>query len=378
MYTQGKRFLAVLGLAGALLGVGAVARVGWADWVRRDNTEGQVRVAIGLVPLNWNYYRDLAELEGMSAPKKVAALRRAVGLNEGNPWLRMELGGAEEGVRDFHAAEGSLRRAVELDTTYAPRAELAAFYFRRKDSGKFLEAARGALALPLPGGVKQDLGVLFGECWELVEDGAEIRRVVMPENAEDWLGYIWRSYLDFLMGSGRWAEARVAAARVMRGSVAEGKDVVLRYCEGMLGQGDGVEAAKAWKWSGSKEMGLGSTSSQKGFDWRYAGGGGLYFEVSGNGLKVGFSGKQAERCDVLWRYVVLEGGRRYRLKAVVKTPWRGPGLRWEVVAGGKDLLGGGETFDGIAGLARLVLRYERAVGTVRVEGDVMVGQAVIE
>jgi hypothetical protein len=109
----------------------------------------------------------------------------------------------------------------------------------------------------------------------------------------------------------------------------------------------------------------------------------VYFEKMGGGLRVSFSGRQPEQCDLLWRYVALEPGRKYRLRVKYRMPAPDAGLRWEVLADGKDLLegagalrdaGDGEkTLDfevpAEAGLGRLLLRYERVKGTVRVEGD---------
>lgn len=350
-----------------------------------------------MVPANWAYYRDLAELNPQEA---VAPLRRAVELNPRNAPLRIELGEYAEQAGDLATAEASFRSAVGLDRTYVARAELAGFYFRRRDRARFQETVRDALETG-----PRDAQMLFQECWELIGDGDAILREAIPDKKE-----VLEPYLEFLLRTNRLDAARPVASRVMAGGAggAEIREAILTYCDRMLAAGNREEAVGAWNWLAERRLigypnldgrelvtnrAFEPGTINRGFDWRFSSGSGVYYERGAAGvLKVGFSGKQPENYDVLWQPVALEGGGKYRLRVKYRTPVRDAGLRWEVLAGGKDLLygagvlsdaGAGERmleFDGPAtpSLGSLLLRYERVRGTVRVEGEAEIRDVELE
>ena len=397
-FTTGwARIAGCIGLAGAATGFYGATRIAWADWLWRASTEDTAGAAIALVPGNWTYYRDLAELR----PKDgVAPLRRAVELNPRNAPLRIELADYAERAGDFATAEESFRIAVTLDRTYAPRAEQAGFYFRRRDKSRFLKAVKSALEIE-----REDPRPLFEQCWELVGDGDPILREAIPDRPE-----VLRQYLSFLLDKGRTEAARPVAGRVMAagGTDTESREVMLSYCDRMLAAGDAGESVRAWNWlagrgpTGNPNRGARSLvtnggferpTTNRGFDWRYSSNGGLYFEDGIPGtLKVSFSGEQPERCEVLWQYVALEAGGKYRLRVKYRTPGLDAGLRWEVLTGGKDLLGGAGVLRGAgagertfefngpaaAGLGRLSLQDERVIGTVRIKGDAEIRSVELE
>jgi tetratricopeptide (TPR) repeat protein len=318
-------------------------------------------------------------------------LEQAVELNPRNSPLRIELGEYAEQAGDFATAEAAYRSAMALDHTYAPRGELAGFYFHRRDRARFIETARDALEVG-----QRDEQVLFEECWALIGNGDEILRVVIPDKKE-----VLQRYMEFLLSTNRGKAADPVIKRVMAagGDDKEIREAILTYCDQMIAAGNQKEAVNAWNWLRERTVVGGSKPDarelltnrefkpgtiNRGFDWRYENGSGIYYErVTPGVLKLSFSGKQPENYNVLWQPVALEGKGRYRLRVKYLTPERDSGLRWEVLAGGKDLLDGkgaltdsgeGERtleFDGPAapGLGSLVLRYERVRGTVRVEGD---------
>lgn len=388
-------------MAAAAAGCYGVGRIAWADWIWR-NADANAAAAIALVPVNWNYYRDLAELNPKHA---ISPLRRAVELNPRNPTLRIELAEYAEEAGDFSTAEESLRNAVALDRTYAPRAEQAQFYFRRHDTARFLKAARVALEIS-----REDARPLFEDCWQSASDGDAILREAIPDRPE-----ILLQYLNFLLEKDKPEAARPVANKVMatagEESRAEGREALLSYCDRMLTAGDREEAVKAWNWLARRPAGKPNPIARsvlthlvtnggfeqptinRGFDWRYLAGAGLYYDsVVPGALRVTFSGQQPENCDVLWQYVALEAGGKYRLRVKYRTPVRDAGLRWEVPAGGKDLLDGAGVLSGAgegertiefngpeqAGLGRLLLRYERVKGTVRIEGDAEIQSVELE
>jgi hypothetical protein len=300
--------------------------------------------------------------------------------------LRIELGDYADQAGDFATAEQSFRGAVALGLTYAPRVELAGFYFRRKNREQFVRAARAALEIA----AAEDTGTLFESCWELLGgDGETIFREVIPNRAE-----VLRQYLGFLLETNRLDAAPAVARRLMAtgSGSAENGEAVLRYCDASLAAGNGADGFQAWSWLASRGLVRApalETATNRGFDWRYASGNGVYFEKMAGGLRVSFSGRQPEQCDLLWRYVALEPRRKYRLRVKYRTPEPDAGMRWEVLAGEKDLLEGTGALRGAGdgeealdfdvpvgtGLGRLLLRYERVKGTVRVEGDAEIGMA---
>jgi hypothetical protein len=103
-------------------------------------------------------------------------------------------------------------------------------------------------------------------------------------------------------------------------------------------------------------------------------------------LSVHLSGNQAPSCELAAQVVLAEGGRRYRVRYLYRTRNIGPGtgLGWRVgsLTGAPPWYGRSKdlasedwreeefTFDLPAGqqAAKLVLVYQRAAGTTRIEG----------
>jgi hypothetical protein len=110
-----------------------------------------------------------------------------------------------------------------------------------------------------------------------------------------------------------------------------------------------------------------------------------------------FSGKQPEHCEVLSQFVPLEPAKAYRLAVTYETEGLGgdTGLNWRVVYGssGADLLRGAghviaserrekaEPYQfqtpADARLVKLVLAYDRVLGTVRIQGSISLRSAAL-
>jgi hypothetical protein len=105
-------------------------------------------------------------------------------------------------------------------------------------------------------------------------------------------------------------------------------------------------------------------------------------------LRVSFSGRQPELCEVLWQYLPLVPSTRYRLEFECRTSGiqAGAGLRWRISsalrgdatwAESADLAGENWSLGAVSfqtppqpALARLVLFYERRPGTTHIQGAV--------
>jgi tetratricopeptide (TPR) repeat protein len=394
-------------LLAASLALWFTLRVSWSDWVARDATRDGIRAAIGMMPENWKFYRDWGEFVPAEG---VEALSGAVLLNPMNPQLRLELAEVAEKAGKDGLAERSLLEAVARDRTATARTLLAEYYFRKGDAAHFWAAARGALEVAAVGDAE-----LFRECWEmegLTVTNGDFFQGTIPKRPE----ILW-DYLDFLLNTGRLdAAARVGdeAMRARNGG-RKAERAAMKYCGAMAQAGRAREAVMAWNWLASEkavrggELGEGARGwvTDGGFEWDPFGGnseGGVGFGWQRTGavgtewaekareLRVTFSGKQPERCEVLGQEVALWPGREYWARVKYETRGIGAesGLKWRVVLRDGTVLGevgmpGGEGAFGSAGersvemkfrgtfaapvVGRLALVYERELGTVRIEGE---------
>jgi hypothetical protein len=130
--------------------------------------------------------------------------------------------------------------------------------------------------------------------------------------------------------------------------------------------------------------------TSQGLDWRLPEVDGISAasEESPGGLRLTFSGRQPERCEVLVQYVPVQENRKYRLRFLYRTSGiaSGTGLTWRIadtnsgrsLGEGRDLSAAGEIQDQVsfatpAGcrLVRLSLVYQRSLGTTRIAGFIV-------
>lgn len=387
----------LLGLLVASVPLYWSVRIAAADWVSKDGTRDSIRAALRMTPVNWECYREWAELVPADA---VEAMRQSVLLNPVNPMLWLELAEVAEKAGRDSEAEASLREAIRLDKTAGPRTLLAEFYFRRKDVARFWPAARAALEAAASGPT-----VLFADCWQLSTDAGFILRTAIPERPE-----ILADYLHFLVAENHADAAEPVAMKVMRGArTAQAGQAVRAYCDQMAEHHRAEAAVTAWDWLSKEkvipygELGIragrwvtngdwrvdpGEAQTGSGFGWRIADGGGWFAEYSKKErtLRIRFSGEQPERCQVLSEFAPLWPGKHYGLRVSYETRGidRQSGLSWRVVMPSGAVIGevalAGETGERLAQLSfagpdsptvgQLVLVYERTLGTVRIEGEV--------
>ncbi len=133
-FSWAQRAAGLTAAAVALTALYWTARLARADWLFLEGNPQSIQQAIRLAPGDPDYYSGWAQTE---PDRAVDVLEKAVALNPINSSLRIELGLAAEEKGDFRKAEASLREAMRLNTSFAPRWALSDFYFHRRDAEKF-------------------------------------------------------------------------------------------------------------------------------------------------------------------------------------------------------------------------------------------------
>ncbi len=390
--------------AAALTGLMAAGvwsfRIGWADYLMRQETVGGTERAIALLPERAEYHARLAWLVSDHDPRKAGdALRRAVRLNPWDAQSWIELGLRAETEGDGATAEKYLLRAAEVDTQFLPRWTLANYYFRHDNAPMFWLWAKHAAAMAY------DAQPLFRLCAKVAEDGKLIDRLEIrnPEVPAAYLSYLLRQNRVDLIGP--------AVHRLLEQNREADVPLLLVACERLLEAGRVDPAAEVWNRladagrvrfrtpAGEGEQLVANSSftvppTSRGFDWRLpvVDGIGVSEEERG-GLRVTFSGREPEDCEVVVQWVPLPaqqagqmpGKMHYQLSYEYRTRGiaGGVGLTWRITdPRGGAVLGEGESLASdvdtegrsrfevppACRLVRLALRYHRTSGTTRLEG----------
>src|ERR1017187_1596150 len=332
------------------------ARWAIADYAIRSSVQRALRLAPG----NPDYYVRLAQVEPALA---LSALERAAVLNPLNSSVWIELAGAAEAHNDFRATESSLLRAVKLDKAFAPRWLLAEYYSRRHDQAHFWPAVRAALATSY-----DDVTPLFDLCWELAPEPRVIQDRALPDRPD-----VWRQYFDFLLSKNRLDAADAIANQLMKHAGPDTVPSLLLYCDRLLENNDVSRAVETWNLLATKRLldypelapsqGASLTNGtfakeflSRTFDWRVSTPAEIFYrrDVSPPGLRFDFTGKQPEHCELLSQFVPLEPAREYRVVVSYETHTPAD-----------------------ARLVKLVLAYDRGLGTVRIEGSLSLESAVL-
>jgi len=371
----------------ALLGAALywTVRLERADWLFVKGDAASIRQAIALAPGAAEYYSALAETE----PSRAAEiLTEGAALNPRDASMRVELGLAAEQLGDLRRAESSLLEATRLDTGFGPRWALSDFYFHRRDPEKFWPAVKSALAMAY-----DDASDQFRNCWALTSDPQTILQRAIPDRPA-----VWRQYLNFLLREGPFDAAEPVACKVVESADPEAMPSLLKYCDRQLEKGRGQQALLVWnglahrrlipyeELSAAGEVPVNGDFRMPelghGFDWQVAAAPGIDVDRLAPGLKLDFSGRQAESIEILSQYVPLLPRRKYGLTVRYRVDGigAGSGLMCSLTSGGRDLLdgrgllsGATQTFplqtpDGVT-LGRLALGYHRMLGTTRIEGS---------
>jgi tetratricopeptide (TPR) repeat protein len=385
------RLMAAAGLLGTLALAGYwTLRLGYADRLYQAGTAASIQAARRLAPGNAAYYR---------GARAAADTREALRLDPRDAAAWIELGLAAEVGGDLPRAEKQLLEAAQVDRTYEPRWSLANFYFRRGDAANFFRWARSAAEISY-----QEQGSLFALCWRMTQDPAVILERAIPDRRE-----ILQQYLRFLLLRQKLDEAGPVAGRLAAMGSRDSAPLLLAWCDRLLMAERTPEALRAW--NGLCARGLtarqplspgegrsltnGNFSAKPlglAFDWRLHPAPGVAFALAASPpeIRATLSGNQAPSCRLLEQVVPLEPSRGYRLRFVYRTSDipPGSGLRWQAVSprgpddwsvtgpdlSAEDWAEGHLDFGAPpkAGQALLSLRYDRALGTTRIEGAVWI------
>ncbi len=405
---QGKT--AKLGLAAALARIvltsAAVAclvfasywsiRFARADLLYRANTPEAISRAVELDPRNARYRAWQGELEEHEGRDPRPALLAASALNPRDSSIWIRLGLEDEVAGDYARAEKCLLEAARIDRLSGPPVTLMHYYFRRGDSVQFWKWSRRALETSYG-----DAAPLFRLCWMVSQDAGAIRSRAIPDRPA-----IVAQYLGFLVKEGHLDAAGPVAFDVLRFSGPAEAPLLTNYCDRLLERGAVNPALSVWNAMCHRKLtpypalapenGSSLTNGDLarmplvgGFDWHIVQDAGVTVArlTSPPGLQFSLSGKQAERCELLWQQLPVVPHRVYRLRWWWRTsdmPAEG-GIRWRVLDAATnespdhDWRPAELTFaSGGAELARLSLLAERQVGTARPEGTVFVRNVALE
>lgn len=370
-------------------------RVAYAEDLAQQDTVEALQAALRIEPGNATYHARIATLDASHEEE----LHTALNLNatESGWWIMQAVRQEEEG--DIAGAEKSLLQANQVSRYYVPRWSLAAFYYRQQNREKLGKWAR--LALSSGYGTPDSL---FQMAQKLGLSPEEIRREVVPPQAESVEGY-----LRFIMKTATPEELYRTAVQLLSLGTKENRRQVLLACDTIFLANHITEAVDLWNrtiragWvtsapielTAGKPLGrpdFSGESLEGGFDWKYPIQPEVPMTVSGadGSLRLEFSGKQPEQCDLVNRYIPLLPRKRYRLTVKYRAEGiaAGSGLQWSVVptssgpAVFNSLLklpegqSGEESFTVDAPEKqtpmKLLLSYVRAQGTTRIEGTLVI------
>jgi tetratricopeptide (TPR) repeat protein len=397
-------FLPVGAALAALAAAGAWSiRVGCADYWITQQTLAGTEAAIALTPGKAEYYARLAPMVPDDDPQKAKdALRRAVALNpwDARSWIDLGLRAEKDG--DNTTAKQCLLRAAEADRKFLPRWTLANYYFRHDDRAMFWFWARQGAAM-----VYGDAQPLFRLCGRVEETGTLIDRLEI-RNPDVRAGY-----LSYLIDRNRVDLVGPAVDHLLENNRQADVPLLVTACERLLEAGRVDQAAETWNrlaaagrvafrtpgGKGEQLLANGSfavTPASRGFDWRLPEleGVSVSEEEESPGLRITFSGREPEDCEVIAQLVPVRGAMEYELRFGYRTLGivSGAGLGWRITDAGGAVLKEGPSLTPKAiaegrllfetpadcRLVRLALRYRRNPGTTRMEGFLVLWTAVLK
>ena len=121
--------------------------------------------------------------------------------------------------------------------------------------------------------------------------------------------------------------------------------------------------------------------SGRGFDWRLVEQTGVTAAANNGELRVGFTGRQPERCLIVWQYVPPSPGTRYRLRWEARAGLGEPARDIAWVVSDAELLtesAHSQEFLAAKDLTRICLIYQRPLGSARLEDTVWIGHVRME
>jgi tetratricopeptide (TPR) repeat protein len=369
-----------------------------ADYWFQQQTLAGTSKAARLEPDSAAYHVRLAALlQDIDAPASRQALERAVALNPWDSQSWVELGLRDEAAGDLVGAERNLLQAARIDKQYFPNWSLMNYYFRRGDAVKFWFSTRQAVAMAYG-----DLTPLFNLCWKVSSDGALIARELDIRNADTEA-----KYLTYLTRQNRIEAMTRAAARLLGWNREADGPILLTTCDRLIANNRSDGAIPIWNKLAelhripfealAPRLGRSLTNgdfttlpASLGFDWRLPGTAGVMasLEERPPALRISFSGRQPESCEMLTQFLPVLENSTYELRFLYRTTGIavGTGLGWRISdrtgarilaqsesLASQDEREGSLPFNTTArtGLVHLTLGYLRTLGTTRIEGSII-------
>ncbi len=381
-------------------------RLAAADRLSRADSIHDVERATRLAPGNARYLLRLADLKVDEGRDASPVLRQAAQASPLDSAIWLQLGLQAELNGDMASASQALLRAAHLDRRFRPRWNLASFYVRRNDPQRSWHWANEALRIGQPG----DFAAVFRLCWTFSNRADDIWRSAIPKTP-----LVLEQYLQFLLAQNKLDAAKPVAAQLVEVAQVPQVHSLLVYCDAAIAAKRAASALSCWNRMSRRGLlpySIIDPSTGKslvngdferapiglGFDWRLANIAGLsvHYDETTPHLRIAFSGKQPESCEPLFAWVVLQPLRKYRLTCRYETVGipPGSGLKWQlyssdngaqIIPDAPSLSHEGQTTARIEfhtpealQLGRLALAYQRAPGTVRIEGSLQVANVSLE
>lgn len=384
--------------AGLTLAVIWAVRIGLADIYFQRHTLSDTEKAVRLTPGQAEYREHLAAyLSDIDERRAMQALERAVTLDpyDANAWI--QLGLLDEAEDRFGAASQCLRRAARVDHTFLPAWSLANFYFRRDNPVQFWSWVHQASRL-----VPEDASPLFRLCWHFTDDAQEIAQQLDLSRPD-----MQAQYINFLISEDRAAAVGTVALRLAARHRSQDTPLLLGTSDWLISHHQATAALSLWDVLAEQRRipfpaihprshpavtnatFLASPSSI-GFDWHLANVPGISAsrESGLGGLRLEFSSDEPESAEILTQVLAVRPHAAYSFMYDYSTRGIAPGtgLTWRVlsletgtVLASSDSLSADQenvghldfTVPPGSSFVRLSLGYQRALGTTRIEGSLV-------
>ncbi len=392
---------AVAGLALATLWT---LRIGLADIDFQRHTLIDTEKAIRLTPGQAEYQNHLAGyLADTDGREAMRALKHAVALNPYDAAAWIQLGLFYEAKNRFSDASRCLYQAAQVDHTFLPAWSLANFYFRQNNSVQFWYWIHQASRL-----VPEDASPLFRLCWHFTDDGNEIERQLDLSRPD-----MQAQYLNFLMADNRTEAVESVASRLAASDRNQDTALLLNASDWLIAQHQATAALSIWNrmaeqhripfhaiHPNSKPVVTNAdfihSPTSIGFDWHLATVPGINASQENGlgGLRLEFSSDQPESVEVLTQVLAVEPNTAYRFLFDYATSGIAPGtgLTWRAVdLHTSNVLATSESLSADKGtvghldftvpagsrFVRLSLVYQRALGTTRIEGSLVLHKTAL-
>ena len=349
-------------------------RYAYASYLTQKDTVPALRRAIQLAPADAGNY---ARLSALDPDHRTQWINAAIERNPTNSLYWIERSVTDELAGNPSAAEASLQEAARHDHLYVPRWTLAAFYFRHHDIPKFQLWARKALEMSWG-----DALPLFQMASQLGLSVDDIRRTMLPDRAP-----VLAAFLSECIRLKELDEASRVARRLLEiGNKDDNSGSVLTAVDALFAAGRTGPAVQLWNqaaaahWFPHPAIGAPITNPDfsleflpAGFDWHpYAPDGVVYWRLGNSrGLQFEFSGRQPENCTLLTLNLPIEPDKPYKLKNKASGFDVGSGLQWRLGTHVWDVFTPEEPIQIKESPAQLILTYNRALGTKRIEGTLI-------